>query len=287
MKILIICSNQNLKEVMNIKKQLEFMGYEVILPNSYNELDEEQINTNVLVLNFDKNINNNLLEVLIKLNKLGYKICLYNDVIDQEKIKNMDPIILNGDLFKIEDGYKQFEKNNLLKYMSLFSLKYAYSRDILYLRACSIIDNVFKDKVDKAGERYLNHLYRVSNRLDDITEKIAGLLHDIVEDTEVTYYDLLEMGFPIDIIEIISLVTNKKIDKTNMTKEEKLDLYNQKIDSIINSGNIHALRVKEADMSDNYDEDRLKELPSEMQEWFSEKYGKQLIKLREAKKRGI
>ena len=68
-----------------------------------------------------------------------------------------------------------------------------------------------------------------------------------------------------------------------MTKEEKLELYNKDIDKVINSGNIHAIRLKEADMSDNYDERRLKELPQDKQEWFHEKYGNQLVKLRKVK----
>ena len=68
-----------------------------------------------------------------------------------------------------------------------------------------------------------------------------------------------------------------------MTKSEKLELYNKDIDKIINSGNIHAIRLKEADMSDNYNIERIKQLPQAKQEWFHEKYGKQLIKLRKAK----
>ena len=65
-----------------------------------------------------------------------------------------------------------------------------------------------------------------------------------------------------------------------MTSDEKLMLYNDEIDKIINSNNIHAIRLKEADISDNYDLSRIKELPLDKQAWFKEKYEKQLIKLR-------
>ena len=50
-----------------------------------------------------------------------------------------------------------------------------------------------------------------------------------------------------------------------------------------NQVNIHAIRLKEADMSDNYDPDRIKELSQDKQEWFHQKYGKQLVKLRKVK----
>lgn len=176
-----------------------------------------------------------------------------------------------------------FKTNNLLNYFTEEELEIIKNNDDLILKAKSIVLKVFENQKDKSGKPYINHLLRVSDRLDTEYEKTAGLLHDIIEDTIVTSDDLIEIGFPKEIVEIVKLVTNKKIDKTNLTKEEKLKIYNDKIDAIIKSGNISAINLKEADMTDNYDLNRLKDLPSEKQEWFHEKYGKQLIKLRNAK----
>ena len=173
--------------------------------------------------------------------------------------------------------------NNLLNYFSETELKIISEMNDLHLKCTTIVTELFKDKKDKAGHPYLWHLLRVSNRLDLEIEKIAGLLHDVLEDTEITEQDLLDVGIPEEIIDIVKIVTHDKIDKSNMTKDEKLELYNKEIDKVINSGNIHAIRLKEADMSDNYDPDRIKELPEEKQEWFHEKYGKQLVKLRKVK----
>ena len=173
--------------------------------------------------------------------------------------------------------------NNLLNYFSETELKIISEMKDLHLKCTTIVTELFKDKKDKAGHPYLWHLLRVSNRLDLEIEKIAGLLHDVLEDTEITEKDLLDVGIPKEIIDIVKIVTHDKIDKSNMTKEEKLELYNKEIDKVINSGNIHAIRLKEADMSDNYDPDRIKELPQDKQEWFHEKYGKQLVKLRKVK----
>ena len=173
--------------------------------------------------------------------------------------------------------------NNLLKYFSMRLLLQVASINSLYFKANLIVSVLFENKVDKAGHPYIWHLTRVSERLNDPIEQVAGLLHDVFEDTDITEKDLLEVGIPQDVIEIVKLVTHDKIDKSNMTKSEKLELYNKDIDKIINSGNIHAIRLKEADMSDNYNIERIKQLPQDKQEWFHEKYGKQLVKLRKAK----
>lgn len=173
--------------------------------------------------------------------------------------------------------------NHLLNYFTEEAIEKLSKLDNLYLKAKIIVIQLFENKVDKAGKPYIGHLLRVSDRLNEPTEKVAGLLHDVIEDTDVTEKDLLEVGIPQEIIDIVKIVTHDKIDTSKMTKEEKLELYNREIDKVINSGNIHAIRLKEADMSDNYDLNRIKELPQDKQEWFHEKYGKQLIKLRKVK----
>lgn len=173
--------------------------------------------------------------------------------------------------------------NNLLNYFTEEELGVISRMKDLHLKSTVIVTELFKNKKDKAGYPYLWHLFRVSSRLDLEIEKIAGLLHDVLEDTEITEKDLLDVGIPEEIIDIVKIVTHDKIDKSNMTNDEKLMLYNAEIDKVINSGNIHAIRLKEADMSDNYDPDRIKELPKEKQEWFHQKYGKQLVKLRKVK----
>ena len=173
--------------------------------------------------------------------------------------------------------------NKLLNYFSKDNLQAISRIENLHFKARIIVTVLFENKFDKAGEPYIGHLNRVSDRLHEEVEKIAGLLHDVLEDTDITEKDLIEVGIPLEVIEIVKLVTHDKIDKSNMTKSEKLELYNKDIDKVINSGNIHAIRLKEADMTDNYDPERLKQLPHNKQEWFHEKYGKQLVKLRKVK----
>ena len=333
-KIFIACSKHFYNEIPRIKKQLELMGYETILPNFYDmPMIEEEIKENkskkehiefcrksflesqekakesdaILVLNFEreKEINvfrndsitrNNVCPNYIGgatflemydayLN--GNKIFLYTDMpsktslsgILYDEIEVMGTKPLYGNLFNMDDNYIKFEKNNLKNYFTTKQLATIEKIDNLYARAFIIVAEVFKNKQDKAGKPYFNHLFRVSLKLDEEIEQTAALLHDIVEDTEVTFKDLLEIGFSIEVLEIVKLVTKPEIDTSNMTKVEKLKLYSDEIDNIIKSGNIHAIRLKKADMSDNYNKERLKDLPLDKQQWFEEKYGKQLIKL--------
>jgi len=333
-KIFIACSKRFYDRIPKIKKELELMGYEIILPNFYDTpMIEDEIkepgskedhiefgkksflesqkkskeSDAILVLNFEreKEINVYRTDFLKRKNICpnyiggatflemydaylnGNRIYLYNDIpsktsisgILYKQIEGMGAKPLYGNLFNMEDNYVKFKNNNLLNYFTKEQLENIEKMEDLYARAFIITSIVFKNKKDKAGKPYFDHLFRVSLKLDEEIEQVSALLHDIVEDTEVTFKDLLEIGFPLEILEIVNLVTKPNIDTSNMVKEEKLKLYNDEIDSIINSGNIHAIRLKKADMCDNYNRERLSELPLDKQEWFNEKYGKQLLKL--------
>lgn len=297
-KIFIACSKHFYDYIPKIKQELELMGYETILPNSYNNyMKQEKVKEcdAILVLNFNKkrgsiqgneSIPNHIETTTFLEMHNAYlnnkKIFVYNSIPEDlfyNEIIKFGTKELNQNLFDMKDDYVKFEQNNLLNYFTKEQLEGLEKMEDLYARAFIIASIVFKNKKDKAGKPYFDHLFRVSLKLDEEIEQVAALLHDIIEDTEVTFRDLLEIGFPIEILEIVNLVTKPNIDTSSMTKEEKLKLYSDEIDKIINSGNIHAIRLKRADMSDNYDLERLKELPQEKQEWFHEKYGKQLIKL--------
>lgn len=63
---------------------------------------------------------------------------------------------------------------------------------------------------DKAGKRYIWHPIRVMLNVEGYNEKIVALLHDIVEDTEVTIPDLKNLKFSKEVIEAIDVITKKK-----------------------------------------------------------------------------
>ena len=103
-------------------------------------------------------------------------------------------------------------KNNLLEFFDDEELECIEKERDLYKKTLKIVDKLYIDKTDKAGRPYIGHLKRVSAKLDG-KEKIAGLLHDTLEDTSVTYNDLKEIGIPTDVLDVVELVTFDKIDK--------------------------------------------------------------------------
>jgi (p)ppGpp synthase/HD superfamily hydrolase len=138
----------------------------------------------------------------------------------------------------------------------------------MYSKAIIIVNEVFKEKKDKGGNPYIYHLYSVSNNLEKEEEKTAGLLHDIIEDTEITYEDLEEVGFTKEILEVLELVTRKKTET-----------YDEFINRIIESNNITALKVKQKDMENNMDLRRIKNPTEEDKKRIKEKYQPQYKKI--------
>ena len=49
-------------------------------------------------------------------------------------------------------------------------------------KAIRIVEEAFKDKFDKGGKPYINHLLSVSSRLTTDEQKTVGLLHHLLED---------------------------------------------------------------------------------------------------------
>ncbi len=119
--------------------------------------------------------------------------------------------------------------------------------DNLFYKSLEIVTRLFEDKVDKGGLPYSIHLLKVYGGVDDDLEKVCALLHDVVEDTEVTFDELKEMGYPKEVIEVLEL----------LTKPKGAD-YQKYIDKIVASGNIHAMNVKLSDLRHNMDIKRIK-----------------------------
>lgn len=63
---------------------------------------------------------------------------------------------------------------------------------------------------DKYNKPYILHLLYVMNKIDDVKCKIVGVLHDILEDTDITRNDLLNYGFSEDIVIAVEILTKHK-----------------------------------------------------------------------------
>ena len=120
---------------------------------------------------------------------------------------------------------------------------------------------------DKGGAPYWEHpravaaevrLFCISHGplpgVDPKHEALAALLHDVIEDTAITAKQLLEVGYPEEVVTMVEIVS--KPDGYTGT-------YAEFIDSIVESSNIGAMRVKLADMKHNSDPKRIAQLPVE------------------------
>lgn len=65
-----------------------------------------------------------------------------------------------------------------------------------------------KSQVDKCGIPYPFHPFHVAESMQDEATTCVALLHDILEDTDITAQELLEMGFSKEIVEAICLMTH-------------------------------------------------------------------------------
>lgn len=97
---------------------------------------------------------------------------------------------------------------------------------------------------DKANKPYIFHLLYVMNNVNDLNAKIVGVLHDILEDTDITKNDLLNYGFSEEIVIAVEILTKSKNQK-----------YMNYIENI-KSNNI-ARKVKLIDLKHNIDLTRL------------------------------
>lgn len=78
-------------------------------------------------------------------------------------------------------------------------------------KAFEIAKNAHAGQVDKAGTDYIFHPVTVAlNFCGDISAMIVGLLHDVVEDTEITFKDLQKIPLTDEELRALKLLTHDK-----------------------------------------------------------------------------
>lgn len=108
-------------------------------------------------------------------------------------------------------------------------------------------------ETDKAGRPYILHPLTLMLQMDTEAEMIVAVLHDVVEDSEVTPDELAAAGFPADVLAALALLTH----------DTAAVPYDDYIAAIAEGDTIaHALarKVKRADLAHNMDVRRLPEV---------------------------
>jgi len=67
----------------------------------------------------------------------------------------------------------------------------------------------FRGVLDKAGQPYILHLLRVMLEQIGLPAQQVGVLHDLVEDTNVTLGDLRTRGFSDEVVDAIDALTHR------------------------------------------------------------------------------
>lgn len=74
-------------------------------------------------------------------------------------------------------------------------------------RAIQIAAAAHAGQLDKAGSPYILHPLRVMLRVETAHERMAAVLHDVVEDTPVTLAELQAEGFASEVLSAVAALT--------------------------------------------------------------------------------
>lgn len=142
----------------------------------------------------------------------------------------------------------------------------------LTYKAMKIAYSAHQGQVDKAGLPYIFHPYHLAEQMTDEFSACVALLHDVVEDTDTTVFDL-QKEFPPEVVDAVKALT--RIPGTK---------YFEYVRSL--AENSIATRVKIEDLRHNLDSTRLaglNETEMEEQEKRKVRYEKALEYLLEVK----
>ena len=111
--------------------------------------------------------------------------------------------------------------------------------------ALEIAMKAHKGQRDLDGRPVILHPLTVAIKGNNESEIVAGLLHDVVEDTDWTFDDLLEAGIKPEVVDVLRLLTHSKDEP-----------YMDYVQRIADSHNPIAINVKCNDLEHNLDPGR-------------------------------
>jgi (p)ppGpp synthase/HD superfamily hydrolase len=110
--------------------------------------------------------------------------------------------------------------------------------------AIALAVRAHRGQKDRAGAPYILHPLRMMFRVETDAEKMAAVLHDVVEDTDWTLDDLRAEGFPEEVVAAVDHLTRREAES---------------YEEFVRRAAVHpvARRVKIADLEDNMDVRRM------------------------------
>ena len=111
--------------------------------------------------------------------------------------------------------------------------------------AMKIAYSAHHGQFDKGGAPYIFHPFHLAEQMDDEISVCAALLHDVIEDTDLTAEELSQMGIPDEVIDVVKILTH-----------DNAVPYLDYIRQIKSSGSKTAVKIKLADLYHNSDPTR-------------------------------
>jgi (p)ppGpp synthase/HD superfamily hydrolase len=121
------------------------------------------------------------------------------------------------------------------------------TKGTMLAKALHLATNAHNGQFDKGGNPYILHPLKVMHYLKSQDEELQciALLHDVIEDTQVTYADLGAEGFSLRVIEGVQALTKQRGYSYEHYKAQVMK-------------NRDAMQVKMSDLRHNTDIRRLK-----------------------------
>ncbi|MDQ2585941.1 HD domain-containing protein [Saccharothrix yanglingensis] len=118
-------------------------------------------------------------------------------------------------------------------------------------------------QVDKSGKPYIGHPLRVMSTVSGEHARMAAVLHDVLEDTDLTADDLRAAGCPPEVVDTV-------VALSHLPGEPREDYLERALTDPV------AVVVKRADIADNMSPPRLALLDQATQERLRKKYAHSL-----------
>ena len=117
-------------------------------------------------------------------------------------------------------------------------------------KAVKIACKAHAGQVDKAGQPYILHPLRLMLKFQNEQERIVAVLHDVIEDSDLTRDDLITCGFSKTIVNALDCLSKKE---------------NERYENFINRilSNELARKIKIEDIKDNLDLTRIESINNE------------------------
>ena len=77
-------------------------------------------------------------------------------------------------------------------------------------KSLQIALRAYGGKTDKAGREYILHPLRVMAKMKTDLDRSAALLHDVLEDSDITAEDLLAEGIPAEVVEAVRFLSKQE-----------------------------------------------------------------------------